>query len=61
MPAIKRKGFLRFITEGKGGASAGKLELIKTNFVKAKQYVEKMYPDFDMEKEIPTFNKNYED
>ena len=49
MPAIKRKGFLRFITEGKGGAAAGKLELIKTSFVKAKQYVEKKYPDFDIE------------
>ena len=60
MPAIKRKGFLRFITEGKGGASAGKLELIKTNFAKAKKYVEKKYPDFDIEKEIPNFQKNYE-
>ena len=60
MPAIKRKGFLRFITEGKGGASAGKLELIKTSFIKAKQYVEKKHPDFDIEKEIPNFQKNYE-
>ena len=39
MPAIKRKGFLRFITEGKGGASAGKLELIKTNFVIHEQHL----------------------
>ncbi len=60
MPAIKRKGFLRFITESKGGAAAGELELIKTSFVKAKQYVEKKYPDFDIEKEIPNFKKNYE-
>ena len=60
MPAIKRKGFLRFITECKGGAAAFKLELIKTSFVKAKQYVEKKYPDFDIEKEIPNFQKNYE-
>ena len=56
---VKKMGTLN-LDESKGGAAAGKLELIRTNFVKAKKYVEKMYPDFDMEKEIPNFKKNYE-
>jgi len=56
---VKKMGTLN-LDEGKGGAAAGKLELIRTNFEKAKQYVEKMYPDFDIEKEIPNFKKNYE-
>jgi hypothetical protein len=56
---VKKMGTLN-LDEGKGGAAAGKLELIRTNFAKAKQYVEKMYPDFDIEKEIPNFKKNYE-
>ena len=55
---VKKMGTLN-LDEGKGGAAAGKLELIRTNFAKAKQYVEKMYPDFDIEKEIPNFKKNY--
>tara|TARA_B100001996_G_C18610045_1_gene573300 strand:+ start:1 stop:831 length:831 start_codon:yes stop_codon:yes gene_type:complete len=56
---VKKMGTLN-LDEGKGGAAAGKLELIRTAFEKAKQYVEKMYPDFDIEKEIPNFKKNYE-
>ena len=56
---VKKMGTLN-LDESKGGAAAGKLELIRTNFVKAKEYVEKIYPDFDIEKEIPNFKKNYE-
>ena len=57
------KEFKTFITEkkkGKGGAAAGKLELIKTTVDKAEEYIEKKHPDFDIEKEIPNFKKNYE-
>ena len=56
---VKKMGTLN-LDESTGGAAAGKLELVRTNFAKAKQYVEKMYPDFDIEKEIPNFKKNYE-
>ena len=56
---VKKMGTLN-LDEGKGGAAAGKLELIRTSFAKAKQYVEKMHKDFDIEKEIPNFQKNYE-
>ena len=56
---VKKMGTLN-LDEGKGGAAAGKLELIRTSFAKAKEYVEKMHKDFDIEKEIPNFQKNYE-
>jgi len=56
---VKKMGTLN-LEEGKGGAAAGKLELIKTTFAKAKDYVENLYKDFDIEKEIPNFKKNYE-
>ena len=56
---VKKMGTLN-LDEGKGGASAGKLELIRTPFAKAKEYVEKIHKDFDIEKEIPNFKKNYE-
>ena len=56
---VKKMGTLN-LDEGKGGAAAGKLELIRTSFAKAKEYVEKMHKDFDIEKEIPNLQKNYE-
>jgi len=42
-----------------GGASAGTHELVSTKVEKAKEYVSKKYPDFDIDKEIPDFEKNY--
>jgi len=42
-----------------GGASAGTHELVSTKVDKAREYVSKKYPDFDINKEIPDFEKNY--
>lgn len=47
-------------TTGGGGQDAGKLELAKTSVEKARAWAKKNYPDFDLDKEIPNFDKNYE-
>ena len=55
------KSFKRYITEGKGGAEAGKMELIKTDEKKAYEYGKKLFDKkgFDIDKEIPNFDRNY--
>ena len=55
------KSFKRYITEGKGGAEAGKMELIKTDEKKAYEYAKKLFDKkgFDIDKEIPNFDRNY--
>ena len=55
------KSFRRYIAEGKGGAEAGKMELIKTDEKKAYEHAKKLFDKkgFDIDKEIPKFSQNY--
>ena len=47
------------LKESKGGAKAGKVELVSTDVNNAIKWVETKHKDFDLEKEIPNFEKNY--
>ena len=51
------KSFIEFIWEGKGGAAAGQLELVKTSLKDAKKYALDLIPELD--KDIPNFGNNY--
>ena len=63
------KGFLDYITdelttilaEKKGGAEAGKLELLSTSLNIARSFAEKKFSanGFELDKELPNFDKNY--
>ena len=63
------KGFLDYITdeyttilaEKKGGAEAGKLELLSTSLNIARGYAEKKFSanGFELDKELPNFDTNY--
>ena len=55
------KSFKRYIAESKGGAKAGKMELIKTDEKKAYEHAKKLFDKkgFDIDKEIPKFSANY--
>ena len=55
------KSFKRYIAESKGGAEAGKMELIKTDEKKAYEHAKKLFDKkgFDIDKEIPKFSQNY--
>ena len=54
------KGFIEF-KESKGGAKAGKLELIKINLDKAKAFAEDIFKknNRDLEEELPDFDDNF--
>ena len=63
------KSFLEHITDQytnilveAGGAKAGKLELLNTPVMIARDYAEKMFKKngMNLEDEIPNFDKNYE-
>ena len=63
------KSFLEHITDEytnilveAGGAKAGKLELLNTPVMIARDYAEKMFKKngMNLEDEIPNFDKNYE-
>ena len=51
----KMKGFKNYISEKKGGAAAGSLEVITTSLEDAREYALSKLPDLD--KDIPDFDK----
>jgi hypothetical protein len=51
------KRFNVYITEKKGGASAGKLEVVTTSLEVAREYTLSKFPTLD--KDIPDFDNNY--
>ena len=55
------KKFLEYIEEVKGGAEAGKLEVLSTSLNSARDFAEKKFSKngLDLDKELPDFDKNY--
>ncbi len=55
------KKFLQYIKEVKGGAEAGKLEVLSTSLNRARDFAEKKFSKngLDLDKELPDFDKNY--
>jgi hypothetical protein len=51
------KRFKKYLTEKKGGAEAGKLEIVNTSVEDAREYALGLMPELD--KDIPNFDTNY--